>query len=451
MKIRVRLTLQFFFVVATILFLTMYFVYKRFEDMTTMEYYNNLKTKAHMTAEMVLHNGDLEKIEDINPRKSNEGLPISDNVIIFNNKFEKVFSFNRNTTENIPFDVVDYSRQEHAHRQGDIYYYGLPYTANTGTYYYVVASSFFNSKELMDLRQIITIAIVIGLFVVGLAGFFYTREALSPLFSIVTQMDRLDMTTLTGRLKATRSKDEIEHLITSINNLLSKIQSSFTFQKMFISNVSHELKNPISVMLSQVDVVLAQSNRTVDEYRSTLVSLREDVREIADITENLLQMAKMKAEGFKLEVNSFQLDDAILECQSKLLRAHPDYTINFKINGRPDTQEDLTITGNEALLRLAFINLMDNCCKYSPDKKVDVTITSRDKGLLLTFKDNGYGIDADELEKVLQPFYRNTKATKVKGYGIGLSLIDAVMNVHKLNLKIESQPDAGSTFSIRFK
>ncbi|HMV24862.1 MAG TPA: hypothetical protein PKA71_11060, partial [Saprospiraceae bacterium] len=95
MKIRVKLTLQYFVVVATILILSMFFVYRRFQDITYNEYYNNLKTKAHMTAEMVLHKGDLDKLEDITPHKDSENLPMSDNVIIFNNNYEKVFTFNR--------------------------------------------------------------------------------------------------------------------------------------------------------------------------------------------------------------------------------------------------------------------------------------------------------------------------------------------------------------------
>jgi len=451
MKIRIRLTLQFFIVVATILIFSMFFVYNRFKRITDNEYYNNLKTKAHMTAEMVLHDGDLDKIEDITPQNDQEGLPISDNVIIFNSKFEKVFAFNRNSNIAIPFNIIDFSTRENTYRQGDIYYYGIPFKTQQGSSYYVVASSFFNSKELMDLRRIITIAIILGLVFVALSGFFYTRQALNPLFSIVTQMDKLDMAKMEGRLKSSQSKDEIEHLISSINNLLSKIQSSFTFQKMFISNVSHELKNPISVVLSQVDVVLSQSSRTVDEYRNTLTSLREDVKEIADITENLLQMAKMKAEGFTLEVNRFQLDQAILECQSKLLRANPDYTINFDIIGHPESESDLEVTGNEALLKLAFINLMDNCCKFSPDKKVNVLIKVNSELTALSFQDNGYGIKAEEMEHILQPFYRNNQTVNIKGYGIGLSLTDAIINVHKLKLNIQSQVNVGSTFSIEFK
>ncbi|MBP7539727.1 MAG: HAMP domain-containing histidine kinase [Saprospiraceae bacterium] len=450
MKIRVKLTLQFFLVVATILIFSMFFVYSRFKRITDNEYYNNLKTKAHMTAEMVLHDGDLEKIEDITPQNDKEGLPISDKVIIFNSKNEKVFSFNRNRSDGIPFNVIEFSESENTYRQGDIYYYGLPFTTSKGSKYYVLASSFFNSKELMDLRQIILLAIVLGLLFVAISGFFYTRQALNPLFSIVTQMNGLDMSKLEGRLESSQSKDEIEHLISSINNLLSKIQNSFTFQKMFISNVSHELKNPISVVLSQVDVLLSQSNRTVDEYRNTLASLREDVKEIADITENLLQMAKMKAEGFMLEVKPFQLDEAILECQSKLQRANPDYTVNFDIIGRLESEKDLTVIGNDSLLKLAFLNLMDNCCKFSPDKKVNISIESNDGVKVLRFQDNGYGIKAEEMEHIFQPFYRNTKSKHIKGYGIGLSLTDTIFNAHQIKLEIQSEPNVGSLFTVKF-
>lgn len=402
-----------------------------------------------MTAEMVLHDGDLEKIEDITPQNDKEGLPISDNVIIFNSKNEKVFSFNRNRSDGIPFNVIEFSESENTYRQGDIYYYGLPFTTSKGSKYYVLASSFFNSKELMDLRQIILLAIVLGLLFVAISG-FYTRQALNPLFSIVTQMNGLDMSKLEGRVESSQSKDEIEHLISSINNLLSKIQNSFTFQKMFISNVSHELKNPISVVLSQVDVLLSQSNRTVDEYRNTLASLREDVKEIADITENLLQMAKMKAEGFMLEVKPFQLDEAILECQSKLQRANPDYTVNFDIIGRLESEKDLTVIGNDSLLKLAFLNLMDNCCKFSPDKKVNISIESNDGVKVLRFQDNGYGIKAEEMEHIFQPFYRNTKSKHIKGYGIGLSLTDTIFNAHQIKLEIQSEPNVGSLFTVKF-
>ncbi len=450
MKIRVKLTLQYFVVVATILILSMFFVYRRFQDITNNEYYNNLKTKANMTAEMVLHKGDLDKLEDITPHKDSENLPMSDNVIIYNNKQERVFTFNRKSTFMLPFDIGSISEKEFSYHNGDMYYFGLPYTSMSGKKYYVVASSVFNSKELMDLKRIITFAIILGLIVVGVSGFFYTRQALDPLFSIVHQMDRLDMTKLDGRLKRTYSKDEIEHLIQSINNLLSRIQGSVTFQKMFISNVSHELKNPISIVLSQVDVLLNQQDRTIDEYRSTLASLRDDVQDIADITENLLQMAKIKSEGFHLDVQNFQLDETILECQAKLLRSHPEYSVSFEIEGQPDSQETLTVEGNEALLKLAFINIMDNCCKYSDDKHVDIRIKTTDQGLRLSFHDKGTGIAKEDMDMIFQPFYRNINTKHVKGYGIGLSLIDAVLKVHKLKLDIESTPNVGSMFAIPF-
>ncbi|MCO6460870.1 MAG: HAMP domain-containing histidine kinase [Saprospiraceae bacterium] len=451
MKIRVKLTLQFFVVVATILILSMYFVYNRFQEITVREYYNNLKTKAHMTAEMVLHKGDLKKLEDITPAAANSSLPISDNVIIFNSKFEKVFTFNRRQSVSIPFDIVSNSKKEYAYHDSDIYYYGLPYVSGSGSKYYVVASSYFNSKELMDLRRIITLAIIISLVVVGLSGFFYTRHALSPISSIVNQMDKLNMDKMDTKLKSTNGKDEIEHLIKSINNLLYRIQNSVTFQKMFISNVSHELKNPITIVLSQIDVLLSQPHRSLKEYRETLISLREDVKDIADITENLLQMAKIKSEGFQLDIQEFQLDEAILECQTKLLRVHPEFSVNFEIEGQPDSFDSLTVRGNEALLKLAFSNLIDNCCKYSYDNNVNVSIKPDNDHVILKFSDRGSGIPQKELGKIFQPFYRNITTKNIKGYGIGLSLIDAVMSVHKLNLDVQSVPNIGSVFTIAFE
>ena len=451
MKIKVKLTLKFFFIVAMILISLMYFVYSRFEDNITKEYYNNLKSKATMTADMVLQKGDIDKLERNSSRKAPKvSLPNYDNVMIYNEVGEIVFMYNRGVIVKLPFLVTNKFQIENSYRENDSYYFGLPYISPSGRKYYVVATSVINSKELDSLRRIIIISIILGLFIIGVIGYLYVRDALKPIFSIIDQMDNLNVKNFIRKLDQPNSKDEISHLTNSINFLLQKVHESFEFQKMFVANVSHELNNLISVILSQADVALDKSSRPAEEYKETLESVKRDVYELSVITENLMQLAKLKSEDFQLRQEFFQVDEALFECKNKLHRIHKDYIINIDIVGQPDSEKDLTIYGNAGLLKLAFCNLMDNACKYSNDKEVFVSMVVNHQKLSIQFRDNGHGIETETIKDVFKPFYRNRSAYDIKGFGIGLSLIRAVLDVHCLNLDIESTPNIGSTFTIDF-
>jgi signal transduction histidine kinase len=255
---------------------------------------------------------------------------------------------------------------------------------------------------------------------------------------------------MSARLNETPNRDEIGRLVHTFNRLLDRIYFAFQMQKRFISNVSHELKNPISVIIAQLEVGLNKP-KTNEEYREILQSVLEDSKSMADITEKLLQMARVYSEDSNISFTTLRLDEILLQVRAALLRAKPTYHILFDLTGDIDSEVQLDIKGNEALLRLALTNLIDNGCKFSPDHTVKTTISAYSNGTLeLIIQDNGPGIPKEDLPLIFQPFYRGVQQTKVAGSGIGLSLVESILRLHQAKIEVASEIGKGTQMRLLF-
>ena len=455
MQIRTRLSIQFIILVAGILLLSLCFIYVKFRQMTENEFYDGLRSKALMTAEMVLREEATLQPLASSPADSNESgqtLPFPENIVIYNTQFQKVFAFNR-ASEPLSRNMVTGLKpgEEHRFLHGPFHALGLWHQSRQGVRYFVVAESVFNSEALLNLRNILLISFFLGIGIVAAGGWFYAGQALAPMARIVNQVDRILPSDLSARLDAPNTNDEVSRLVITFNRLLDRIQLAFRMQKNFISNVSHELKNPLSVIISQLEIALDRRERSQEEYRDTLTSVLEDTRELGEVAEKLLQLARVHSEDANIAFEQVRLDEIMLQTRDALLRLRPDYHIAFDLEGMPEHEDQLCIRGNEPLLRAAFLNLMDNGCKYSPDKRVEVKIHFDPQGQhRVEITDRGPGIPVKDLQLVFQPFYRSAQHIHIRGAGIGLSLVDSILKIHHIALDVASVQGQGTTFWLRF-
>jgi len=452
MQIRTKLTLQFIILVAGILLLSLCFIYFKFRQITEDEFYNNLRSKALMTAEMVLHEEEkLQVLATENNSENAELLPFRENVVIYNGKLQMVFAFNRDgelLTNNRLRELK--SNDETCFLHGNLHAIAVRHTSHSGKEYLIVAESIFNSEELGNLRNILIISFFMGIGIVAAGGWFYAGQAMSPVSRIINQVDHILPSDLSARLDVANNHDEISRLVITFNRLLDRIQFAFRMQKSFISNVSHELKNPLSVILSQLEVAL-DKKRNAPEYHATLTSVLEDTRELSDVTEKLLQLARVHSEGANITFEQVRLDEIMLQTRAALLRLHPDYHISFDIEGIPESEDQLCVLGNESLLRSAFQNLMDNGCKFSVDKKVEVKVGFEPSGKhYVEITDRGPGIPPKDMQLIFQPFYRSSQNIHVRGSGIGLSLVESILKLHHVVLDVVSAQGKGTTFKLSF-
>ncbi len=453
MQIRTKLTLQFIVLVAGMLLLSLCFIYVKFRQMTEDEFYDNLRSKALMTAEMVLHDEDnLRPLsETTTVEEESTLLPFRENVMIFNAEMQRVFAFNRTDEPPAHKTLLNLKNAgETRFLDGKLHALGLTHKSRSGHEYLIIAESVFNSEELSHLRNILLVTFFLCIGMVAAGGWFYAGQAMSPVASIVNQVERILPSDLSARLEGQNNRDELSRLVFTFNRLLDRIQFAFRMQKSFISNVSHELKNPLSVIIAQLEVALYKK-RDNEEYQATLKSVLEDSRELSEVTEKLLQLARVHSDGANIAFEMVRLDEVMLQTRSSLLRLHPNYHIAFDIVGFPEDEEQLCVRGNEPLLRSAFQNLMDNGCKFSPEKKVDVKIHFDPLGKhRVEIADRGPGIPAKDLQLIFQPFYRSSESIHVRGSGIGLSLVDSIMKIHQVALDVVSTQGKGTTFKLSF-
>lgn len=436
----------------------MLYVYVQFKNHLQNEFYGNLRSKALMTVQMVTGKHGVELV----PNKNTTSFLVSsytENVSIYSyTNGERLYSFNPTPDLIRPSVLKDIrGAGELRFLHGKFFAIGLVHSSPDRQSYIVVGEAVFNSEQLLKLRNILVWVFVSSTALVALGGWFFAGQALSPINKIMNQMDEIlpnnsnqSTAPFSQRLEPGNNHDEIARLVLTFNKLLDRIQQAFTNQKLFLSNISHELKNPLTVIISQLEVTL-QKDRGLPEYQQTLQSVLDDIKGLDQVSSKLMQLARIKSDSDVPVFSPVRLDEVIWQSKEMLLKANPSYKVHFEVASLPENEEMLMVSGNEHLLKTAFLNLMDNGCKFSPDRKVRVSLScTPGEKIVVEIMDNGPGILPEEMKMVFEPFYRSPTTASVKGSGIGLSLVDSIVKLHKIDLKLTNQAHGGVVFRLQF-
>ena len=453
MQIRLRLTLQFILIAAGILLASFIYVHYQFKKNLEDEFYENLRSKATIIADMVA--GHLNEEGPFYKKFPFEQAQLSnayaENVSIYRLDGTRIYTFTPSPA-NVPSSVLSEISEmgECRFRNDNKEAIGVLYKNWNGESLIVVAESIQDTFSLVNLRKILTWVFFLAIGMVAIGGWIFSRQALAPVNRIMNEMDAILPTDMSQRLVTTNKRDELSRLVMTFNKLLDRIHQVFRLQKMFLSNISHELKNPLNVITSQVEVTL-NKDRNNEDYKATLNSVLTDVKELNEVLEKLMQLARINFDGSTIQLQPHRIDEIIWQSKAALLKTHPEYKINFEVVNLPETEERLIVQANEALLKTAIVNLLDNGCKFSPDKDVKISLCFPEgEGPTIEIADRGPGIRTEEMPMVFEAFYRSPNTSQVKGSGVGLSLVDSIVKLHQIDLRIVSQLEAGTTFILKF-
>lgn len=448
MQIRSRLTLRFILIVAFILQLSLFFIYFKFRNHIEDEFYSSLKSKAFMTAEMIVNQSPKEPSFNSSSNNTPVQLPSRENFIIFNKDLVKIYAFSQNSSDEIPGNLLSQilTKGEQRFKHGSLNALGVKFKNKYNKEYIVVSEAILDSNNLINLRNILIFDFFLIIAFVAISGWIFAGQALTPVSNIMNQMDKILPSDLSKRLELSSNKDELSRLAMTFNNLLDRIQYAFNIQKSFLSNVSHELKNPLTAIISQLEVILSKE-RTNEEYNKTLTSVLDDVKDLHEVSDQLMQLARINAINDQMLFEKIRLDEMVWQTKASIIKNHPHYKVNFDVSDLPDDPEKLYVKGNEQLLKTALTNLFDNGCKFSPDSMINVKIfITKENSIVIEIMDKGPGISLEEKAMIFEPFYRSPKTNNIKGSGIGLSLVDSILKLHNAVLDIESRENIGSIF-----
>jgi signal transduction histidine kinase len=450
MNIRNKLLLLFVSIVAVILSATSLAVYFFSADYRKDEFYTRLTSKAKNVARLAIEveeitHGVLLKIEADNPMSLSK-----EEVSVYNSNNVALYSSDQQTVVEIDHKLLDEvrKRKEVRFTNGEYECLGYLYTDRFGDFVVIIAAvDIYGYTKMSNLRTILVVVFGAAIFITFISGYFYVGRVLQPISKVIREVDDISATSLHRRVEAGNGKDELSKLSNTFNKMLERIETAFTTQKNFIANASHEIRNPLTAILGQIDVTLL-NQRSSAEYVKVLQSLREDITNMKNVSNRLLLLAQASVDDVEKRFTALRLDELLWDSRAELNKLHPEYSISIEMDATIDDESKLVVNGDEQLLKAAITNVLDNGCKYSVNNKVSVLLKSNGGKAMLEFKDHGIGIPDEDLPHLFEPFYRGHNTENYKGNGIGLSLVYRIIKSHFGDIRIQSQINQGTVLTI---
>ncbi|WP_284464722.1 ATP-binding protein [Chryseobacterium sp.] len=440
MKVRTRLTLLFTFVTAMLMIFYGIAVYYSSSEARETSFYAQLRNegvaKANLFFQSTLSEKEMHRLYKNNTKTINEV-----QVAIYDPEFNLIYHDD---------SKVDYVKEDPKMLSGilknkeisffinDLQAIGTVYTHN-GKEYLVTAAGYdqYGYNSINHLLTISIIAFISILILIYLAGIFLSKKALNPLSEMVEQIKRITAGKLQLRLKTTKEKDELNELAQSFNGMLERLENSFDAQKHFVSNISHELRTPLSAIITELELA-SEKEHTKEEYQETIRFALDDARNMVKLSNSLMDLAKASYDPNEISFSEIRLDEILLESYSKIIKENSEYKVSLNIDSEVE-EPQLTLQGNEYLLQVAFNNLIDNACKYSPEHTCSIDVKTNANSLIISFTNKGIIISPEDLQHIFEPFYRSENSKEEKGYGIGLFLTDKIIHLHHAKIKVASE------------
>lgn len=450
MKVRTRLTLLFTLVTAMLISFYGVAIYYSSKEARETSFYTELKSEAVAKANLFFQ-GALSEKEMHQLYKNNTQTLSEVQVAIYDSHFNLVYhddskvDYVKETPEML--SKIFKSKQLFFFLD-DLQVTGIVYSHN-GQQYAITAAAYdqYGYNSINHLLTISSISFIIILVLIYLAGLFLSKKALSPAVKMVEQIKRINAGKLQLRLDESEEKGEFHELEKNFNQMLERLDNSFSTQKHFVSNISHELNTPLATMTAELELAL-QKNYTQEEYQKIILNALTDVKNLSKLSGSLMDLAKASYDPAEISFSEIRVDEILMESYAKIRKENPQYKINLNIDPAIDEQK-LIHKGNPYLLLVAFNNLIDNACKYASDNTCFINVSAVSDHLSIKLINNGLPVSEKDQQNIFKPFYRAENSVDKKGYGIGLYLTQKIISLHHAQIQISSGENTTS-FQITF-
>jgi len=304
---------------------------------------------------------------------------------------------------------------------------------------------YFVRQNLSHFRNNILIALPIILVLGTLGGWILARRSLSPIGYIAAKAQSISSHNLSERLTPRGTDDEMDDLILTINEMISRLESSFKRMAEFTADASHELKTPICAMRGEAEVLLLKERRA-EEYQEGLANFIEQFDHLNQVINDLILLSKVDTTEVPLKMAPLRVDLLMKDlCNFFQILAEQK---NISLETGP--LEEVTVIGDKVRLQQLFTNLIDNAIKYTSQGTIHITVEKREGSAAVKVVDTGMGIPEEEREKIFKRFYRmdKSRSRETGGVGLGLSIAEWIAHAHQGRIEVESKIHQGSTFTV---
>ena len=317
------------------------------------------------------------------------------------------------------------------------------------------------TKEAFLLRSVIATTIIILLS--SVCTYFLTKKALTPLQKLTSEVSQIQAQNLSTQLAVPNSKDEIAQLTRSFNEMLTRLDNAFSTQKQFSANAAHELRTPLAVLQTNLEVFEKKQEPEMVEYQQLFTMIKEQTARLSQLVGTLLDMTNLKSVPRTDHVSLEELVDEVF-CDLDPVAEKAGISIHFDDSSSQDWHTDVhtpdasvlnnnirNITGSYVLLYRAVYNLVENAIKYNrPNGSVTVSVKEKNGQAMILVKDTGIGISPENQKKIFDPFFRvdKSRSRAMGGAGLGLALVDSIAREHGGSVKVLESNEKGSIIAL---
>jgi len=320
------------------------------------------------------------------------------------------------------------------------------YQLATGAITIQVAETLEETYHLLRSFRKVIIMVFPASFIITIIGIvIISRHSFKRVDQFSQRVGNITEKNLKERLEVYGVENELRLLAESFNIMMGRIEESFEGQRRFMSDASHDLRTPATIIKSYCDVTLSRQ-RTNAEYRESLEKISQTTNKISNIINTILEVARLESEAFALNITKLDLKKIISESLKTFEASAVDSGIKISFSG-----ESVNVLGDRERLADAISNIVDNAIKYNrPEGSVSVGLKEENGWAVVTVTDSGIGMEESDLKRIFERFYRiDVSRGKVDGTGLGLSIVKRIIEAHKGKVEVKSKIGEGTSFILR--
>jgi len=301
------------------------------------------------------------------------------------------------------------------------------------------------SIALHNLIFVLFILLPLTVILAALPGVLLVRISLKPVDIMINTLRQITAENLKLKIHIPDTKDEIKRLADTFNDMIERLDRSFSSQQRFIQDIYHELKTPMDILRAQIDGAL-KKKISREECDTVFKRTSKEIASFSKIIENLATLSKFEDQQQSLDIRKVNLTGLVEDVfeEVKALAEEKDISVSLY------SSAGVVIDGDEDQLFRMMTNLLDNAVRFTHrGGKITLTINQTDTSAKITVSDTGIGMPEEELPYIFDRFYQIVKSKSSKnGFGIGLSIVKSVVEAHKGTVSVESKRAQGSTFVV---
>lgn len=451
MSFKLRFALQFASAVAVILLICFISIYFLYADHRQQDFYNRMRSEGMEVYRLLSELGDEDQAKLLKIiREVHSSIINSEEIVILDSNQHILFSIPE-TIDTSHFSSI-FQRiniaADYTEAYGNRQYIGL-YIPQGKIKMMISGIDEPGLKRLQNLKLILLIVFGMSLVITTSISFLFSNQVSLPLLALSKQMETTSEVDLRKRIPENAAFTEVNMVAKNFNAMLERLEKIFEFQRSFVHHASHELRTPLATMLSHTESAL--TNRlTEEEFRIVLGSLKQDQERMIELTNSLLLISQFEQQGFDQSWPVCRIDEILYDKISINMKMFPDLGISLVFLNTPTSDDDLTIRGNETLLKSMFSNLIRNGYYYSANKKVEILLEITEDKVMVHVETRGEHLSDTEKEKIMMPFFRGEYARQKKttGAGLGLTIVQRILNMHKGSLVYSPMPNQVNRFTV---